>query len=317
MIKDSLHLRNRNRTQYDLVVLSKAVPALKRFVHKGKRGQNTIDFSDPAAVRLLNTALLKHHYGLEYWEFPKANLCPPIPGRAEYIHHAADLLAESNQGVIPRGNQITCIDIGTGASCIYPIIGVVEYAWNFIGTDIEPNSIIASQKIIDSNPILQNKITLRSQRNANQVFKGVVNPGEKIDIAICNPPFHASKEVMLKGNQRKVRNLSGSRESGTHHNFAGNYNELIYKGGEFQFIKNMLTESLKYSNSIFWFTCLLSKESNLQKLSRLIQKNNPTFTKTIEIQTGHKKSRILAWTYLSKNEQEIWRNDRWSVNSSY
>jgi 23S rRNA (adenine1618-N6)-methyltransferase len=59
----------------------------------------TIDFSDPEAVKSLNQALLISYYDIQmgYSHY----LCPPIPGRADYIHYIADLLAESNNGIIP------------------------------------------------------------------------------------------------------------------------------------------------------------------------------------------------------------------------
>jgi 23S rRNA (adenine1618-N6)-methyltransferase len=46
---------------------------------------------------------------------------PPIPGRADYIHYIADLLATTNSG-IPKETEYKDWDIGVGANCIYPII---------------------------------------------------------------------------------------------------------------------------------------------------------------------------------------------------
>ena len=42
---------------------------------------------------MLNRAILMHHYGVKSWDIPAGYLCPPIPGRADYIHSVADLLA--------------------------------------------------------------------------------------------------------------------------------------------------------------------------------------------------------------------------------
>ena len=111
--KLNLHLRNRNRKRYDLNAMTVSHPELIKFIQPNKRGANSINFSDHSAVRMLNKAILNYYYGIEYWEFPKENLCPPIPGRAEYIHHVADLLSENSNGKIPMGKGVTCLDIGS------------------------------------------------------------------------------------------------------------------------------------------------------------------------------------------------------------
>ena len=84
------------------------------------------------------------------WEIPKGYLCPPIPGRADYIHHISDLLASSNNGIIPK-DKVRGLDVGVGANCIYPIIGSSIYDWNFVGSDIEIESINSVENIINSN----------------------------------------------------------------------------------------------------------------------------------------------------------------------
>ena len=130
-IKTSLHPRNRNRERYDLSALIKVNPELANYIIPNKFAVKSVDFSNPLAVKILNKAILNHYYGIKNWEFPDENLCPPIPGRADYIHHIADLLCENNFGVIPIGDKITCFDIGIGASCIYPIIGFFYKHFNY------------------------------------------------------------------------------------------------------------------------------------------------------------------------------------------
>jgi 23S rRNA (adenine1618-N6)-methyltransferase len=60
----------------------------------------------------LNKAILKAFYKIEYWDIPLHYLCPPIPGRADYLHYTADLLAECNNGQIPRGKDIRILMLG-------------------------------------------------------------------------------------------------------------------------------------------------------------------------------------------------------------
>jgi len=309
--KTNLHPRNRNRQRYDLKELAIRNPELIDYIRPNKFGIKSIDFSNPIAVKLLNKALLNYYYGIEYWEFPKNNLCPPIPGRAEYIHHIADLLSEYNNGVIPLGESITCLDIGVGASCIYPIIGVVEYKWKFIGSDIDSNSIKSAQNIVNSNLALKGKINCKVQQHPQFMFRGIIEKDDKIDVSICNPPFHSSVEDSTKGSRRKIKNLTGKKTRNPKLNFSGNINELIYEGGEYQFIKNMISESKTFAKCCFWFSTLVSKESNLKKIYKILQKNESTEIKTINIRTGNKVSRIVAWTYLTSAERRDWRRNRW------
>lgn len=309
--KSNLHPRNKNRDRYDLDALVKATPELDNYILVGRSGQHTIEFSNPKAVKLLNTAILSHYYGITNWEFPDENLCPPIPGRADYIHHVADLLAAKNSGEIPMGDKITCLDLGVGASCIYPIIGLAEYQWRFIGSDIDAKSIASAQEIIRTNTSFKNKIECRLQPHAEHFFRNILEEKELVDVVICNPPFHSSMEDAQKGTRRKVKNLSGKQSSSPKRNFAGKHNELVYDGGEYTFVQNMIKESKEFSKNSFWFSALISKKQNLKGLNRMIDEVGAYEAKMIPMGTGNKTSRILAWSFLTAEEQKEWRDGRW------
>lgn len=309
--KSRMHPRNKNRERYDLAALIKAYPNLSQYLKPNKLGEDSIDFLNPVAVKLLNQALLKHYYGINNWEFPDENLTPPIPGRADYIHYMADLLAEKNFGEIPQGAKIICYDIGIGASCIYPIIGVSEYNWNFIGSDIDPKSIESANNIVSANPSLKDKIDCRLQKNPRDVFYGVISREDKIDLSICNPPYHATVEEAKKGSRRKIKNLTGKEEKNPILNFSGINKELVTEGGEYKFIHNMLRESKKYEKNFFWFSTLVSKQSNLKSVFKALKKFEASQIRTIPMGTGNKSSRIVAWTFLSKEEQLQWSKSRW------
>ena len=310
--KTRLHARNKNRERYDLEALLLVTPELADHVKPNKHGEDSVDFASPVAVKLLNKALLSHYYGIKNWDFPAENLCPPIPGRADYLHHMADLLAESNYGAIPRGEKITCLDVGVGASCIYPVIGVAEYDWKFIGTDIDPKSIESAQSIVDANPELKGKIEIKLQEDKNSIFSGILTDIDEIDVSICNPPFHSSNADAQKGSRRKVRNLTGKRDAKPVLNFAGIESELVCEGGEFTFISNLIKESKKFSKNCFWFTTLVSKISNLNGIYSALERADAVQVKTIPIGTGNKSSRIVAWTFLEKDEQKAWKDTRWN-----
>lgn len=308
--KPKLHKRNKNAQRYDLKAMCEHSKTLRPFVRPNKYGDASIDFSDPAAIRALNTAILKFYYGIDYWTFPEQNLCPPIPGRAEYIHHMADLLALSNQGEVPKGEEVTCLDVGTGASCIYPIIAVTEYGWNAIGTETNQDSLNSAEKIIGLNPSLKGKVKLRLQENTNFIFKNVLGRDERLDVAICNPPFHSSEAEAKKGTARKVRNLSGQQTANPQLNFSGISQELVFKGGEVEFIKYMIQESKSYAINCLWFSTLVSKEDNLRHVYKLLKVQVPKKIETINIRTGNKSSRIVAWTFFSPEQRKNWFKDK-------
>ena len=302
----TLHPRNFHNDRYDFSTLIKSQNDLKEFVKPNKYGDLSIDFANSNAVIALNKALLSHFYGIKNWEIPKGYLCPPIPGRADYIHHIADLLASCNDEKVPRGKTIKGLDVGIGANCIYPIIGVSVYGWKFLGSDIEKVSIQSVQNIINSNEILKENIIVKQQENSSNIFVNIINKDEKYDFTLCNPPFHKSLDEALAGNKRKVQNLTKQKNTKSALNFGGKNNELWCEGGEIAFIKNMIKESLKFSKNCLWFTTLVSKKENLPFIYKSLKDIKAVEVKTIEMAHGQKISRIVAWTFLSKDEQKTW-----------
>lgn len=307
--KKPLHPRNPHHGQYDFKELVKTEPSLKPFVTPNKYGNLSIDFSNPDAVVALNKALLKEFYNIRYWEIPKGYLCPPIPGRADYIHYLADLLARSNSGKTPKGINIKGVDIGVGANGIYPLIGHKAYGWSFIGSDIDKTSVKSAKKVMEENS-LNNTIEIIHQKNAEDIFTNIINKNYFVDFTLCNPPFHSSKEEAQKGSKRKVQNLSKQKTKKPTLNFGGQSNELWCKGGELAFISRMITQSKNYNKNCFWFTTLVSKKENLTTLYKILKEVGVCEFHTIEMKQGQKISRFIAWTFLNKQEQKVWRNKR-------
>ncbi|GCC51441.1 23S rRNA (adenine(1618)-N(6))-methyltransferase RlmF [Chryseotalea sanaruensis] len=313
--KKSLHPRNKHRQRYDFPMLIKSCPELSVFVRLNEFKDDSIDFADPQAVMMLNKALLKHYYNIKYWQIPSGYLCPPIPGRADYIHYLADLLAASNKGIIPMGNQIKCLDIGVGANCIYPIIGNTEYGWHFTGSDVDPEAIKAATAIVEKNVSLQGKVELRLQKNASDIFKGILQPDDYFDVTICNPPFHSSLEEAQAGTLRKLSNLNHKKVSKPTLNFGGKSNELWCAGGEERFIQKMILESKNFAISCFWFTSLVAKSDHLKTIYAALEKVQAVEVKTITMAQGNKISRFVAWTFLDRKQQLKWVKGRWSIQA--
>lgn len=315
--KAGMHPRNVHRAPYDFANLAKCSPELIRFVAPNRFGDDSIDFANAQAVKALNRALLKYFYAIEYWDIPEHYLCPPIPGRADYIHHLADLIRYDLSA--PR--TVRALDIGVGANVIYPLLGQRLYGWQFVGADIDAIALQSAKHIIDSNQGLAQSIDLRLQNSATDIFAGVIQAGEFFDLTLCNPPFHRSAVEAAMGSERKWRNLAKSRQlsksskptkaknkSPDHRdvsarpvlNFGGKSNELWCEGGERLFLERMIEQSEAFAQQCHWFTSLVSKEEHLPMLLAKLTHTGARRVKTMSMQQGQKQSRILAWSFFNE-----------------
>ena len=307
--KINLHPRNLHRDAYDFPALVKAIPELKKCITENKVGVKTIKFSDPISVILLNRALLKHHYKIQHWSIPKGFLCPPVPGRADYLHYVADLLSGGSRQFIPKGDKVNIFDIGTGSNLIYPLLANKIYDWNAVGSDVDLIAIENAKLLVKENR-LKKAIKIRTQNKKGRIFHDCIQPDEFYDAVICNPPFHLTEKEANKGTERKWKNLGKGKGGGL--NFGGKKNELIYPGGEMDFIQKIMTESKAFEKQILWCTTLVAKEAHLPKLQRKLAKLQPKEVKVIKMGQGNKQSRILAWTFLEPKQIEAWKKFRWS-----
>ncbi|UOA15823.1 MULTISPECIES: 23S rRNA (adenine(1618)-N(6))-methyltransferase RlmF [Sulfitobacter] len=297
--KAKLHPRNQHLEGYDFKRLVAQTPELEPFIINSPVGRPTINFQNPMAVRTLNQALLRTHYSIKSWDIPAGYLCPPIPGRVDYIHHLADLLTDGDENVVlPQGRHIRVLDIGTGASLVYPLTGQSEYGWHFTGVDVDAGAIKSARQICESNGL---DIDLRLQTNPENIFRGVIQPDDAFHVTMCNPPFHGSKEQAKKGTQRKWAGLGKGRSAKL--NFGGRDAELWYPGGEIKFIARMVNESTEFAKQCLWFTTLVSKKDNLQPLHRILGKAKVAEYKVVEMAQGQKTSRFIAWTYIKKKQR--------------
>lgn len=306
--KPTLHPRNRHQGRYDFPSLIKAHPDLARFTLTNPHGKPSIDFANPEAVRVFNRALLKAQYGIQHWDIPANYLCPPIPGRADYLHVAADLLAADNAGQLLKGAQVRVLDIGVGANCIYPLLGHSDYRWRFLGSDIDPVALASAKAIIQANG-LDKVINLRQQSNPAHILSGLLKDDERFDLTLCNPPFHASREEATRGSQRKWKNLGKQdpKRKLPVLNFGGQNNELWCEGGEIRFVTQLINESAQYANQTLWFTSLVSKASNLAALEAVLKKTRAAAVRVVEMGQGQKQSRMLAWSFHDDAARQAWR----------
>ncbi|CAI2307264.1 23S rRNA (adenine(1618)-N(6))-methyltransferase RlmF [Vibrio parahaemolyticus] len=316
--KSGLHERNAHRGRYDFKKLIAGEPALESFVIKNPKGEDSINFSDPNAVKMLNKALLAAYYDIEYWDIPEHYLCPPIPGRADYIHRVAELLDGEVKGKY-RHQNVRALDVGVGANCIYPIVGVTQYGWHYTGSDVDPKSIDSAANIVERNVALNGKIELVQQMSESHIYRGVIQPNDRFDVTTCNPPFHRSAEDAAMGSQRKLDNLKANqRKKGVKSqnspvkqgkptlNFGGQNAELWCEGGEAAFIRRMANESQAFSSQVLWFTTLISKKDNVRPMRKQLEKLGVKAIRVVEMSQGQKISRFMAWSFMDKQQRKTW-----------
>ncbi len=302
-----LHHRNIHNEKYDFKSLVKEFPKLTSYVSENKYGDLSVDFSDANAVLTLNQALLALHYSVKDWTIPKGNLCPPIPGRVDYLHYIADLLTQQNGDTPPVGPKIKGLDIGAGTGCIYPILGNSVYGWKFVATDIHSDSINHCKKILNANPTLKKNIKMRYQESADHIFQGILKQDEHFDFTMCNPPFYSSLLEAKSASERKVKNLNINRDKKGHaankikvgdvSNFGGKDYELWCPGGEMSFISKMIEQSVQVKDQCRWFTTLVSNKNNLPELNKQLRNLKTKEVRTIKMRHGKKIVHILAWKF--------------------
>ncbi|MGB0427851.1 MAG: 23S rRNA (adenine(1618)-N(6))-methyltransferase RlmF [Flavobacteriales bacterium] len=297
------HPNNIHQTGYNLTKLAEQHLSLRPFITLNPSGEKTIDFSDQKAVYELNRALLQVDYELEHWSIPEPNLCPPVPSRANYIHYLADLLFESTK-LEKKNSKIKGLDLGTGANCIYPLLGTQIYDWKFVGSEKNTTSIQSAKRLIEQNPKLVSKIKIRKQKSENQFFRTIINANERFDFTMCNPPFFTSQEEAEEVNAKKSKNLGRKAAF----NFGGLAHELWIEGGELTFIKNMISESVQFQSKVLWFTCLVSKSEYLEPIEKMLSKNKRIQQhRQIDMHIGQKKTRFIAWTFQTKRQLHEWK----------
>ncbi|TDS17557.1 23S rRNA (adenine(1618)-N(6))-methyltransferase RlmF [Sphingobacterium paludis] len=293
----SMHPRNLHAAGYDIKKLTAKNPALKAHVITTVAGKESINFSSPEAVFELNKSLLMKYYQIDQWSILRNSLCPPIPGRVDYVHYLADLLAQDHAGEIPKGAGVKILDIGTGSSCIYPILGQRAYQWSFVATDIEAGALNHAQATLKSNTGLKRDIVLRLQEDRAHIFDGIIEKNDRFDGVMCNPPFFKSREDNWQKSTKKFNNLHKDAEKLPVQNFGGHPNELWCEGGEKQFIRNMIYESMNYKDQLGWITTLVSDKDNVKPLIAILEYHKVPKLEIIPMAQGNKRIRILAWKW--------------------
>lgn len=257
--------------RYDFNSLLDKDNELRRYAVQTGKDSVFIDFSDHQANLTLTRAILRHHFHLELY-LPEGHLIPTIPNRVQYLQWAASLLPVSS-----TQHAHSVLDIGTGPSCIYPMLGTRLFpTWTFVATDTDPQAVQSARRNVSANAL--HTITILQTEKSGPVFSSRVERTAP-SLTVCNPPFHDTHY---------------SREE-----VVGTPNQLVTEGGELAFICRMATESTSLS-SVSWFTTLVGRKADIPKILAHLRSIhvNASQVRTVQLDTGGRTVRwAVAWTF--------------------
>lgn len=275
--------------------LSQKHPELLKYITtNASTGRSHFDFMSDESIRLYNQALLDEWFGIKI-ELPPNHLCPTALSRTRYIRWIDELLKYCGEG------EKAGIDVGTGASCVYPLIGHAIYGWKFIASDIDDESLEWAAKNIESNGWTNSIATVKAKRSSDStdetprynILDGLLdvdndrllNGGpsfSKLHFTMCNPPYFDSPDEKFQRDDTVCVATDG---------------ELATAGGELEFVKQMIRESSALGTRISWYTTLFGRKVNLKPLLRYLQTFPVADVQHTTFVQGKNSRWAIAWTF--------------------
>ncbi|KAK2594503.1 hypothetical protein QQS21_007784 [Conoideocrella luteorostrata] len=265
-----------------------------------------IDFRDPKAVMQLTKTLLKLDFGIDM-VFPDDRLCPPVPNRHNYILWLKDLLDTSSYN--RTWQKLTGLDIGTGASCIYPLLGCKQRPWSFIATDIDAESLKWAKKNVELNH-LTHRINIVSRTPESPLIPLGELGMESIGFVMTNPPFYESEEALLRSARQKQRPPFTA--------CTGSKTEMVTIGGEAEFVDRIFRESLTLRERVQWYTAMFGFLSSLTDFIDKLRGARITNYAVTEFVQGNKTRRwAVAWSFTAmRPAQHVARGTRAALSKN-
>ncbi|XP_032908848.1 RNA N6-adenosine-methyltransferase METTL16 [Catharus ustulatus] len=287
-LSKSMHARNRYKDKPpDFAYLAGKYPEFQQHVQTTLAGRVSLNFKDPEAVRALTCTLLKEDFGLTI-NIPVERLIPTVPLRLNYIHWVEDLIGhrDAEKQTLRRG-----IDIGTGASCIYPLLGATLNGWYFLATEVDDMCFNYAKKNVEQNN-LSDLIKVVKVPQKTLLMDALKEESEIIyDFCMCNPPFFANQLEAKGVNSRNPRRPPPSSVN------TGGITEIMAEGGELEFVKRIIHDSLQLKKRLRWYSCMLGKKCSLAPLKEELRVQGvPKVTHT-EFCQGRTMRWALAWSF--------------------
>ncbi|KAL1132048.1 hypothetical protein AAG570_010006 [Ranatra chinensis] len=270
-----MHPKNPYRTPPDFKQLAIKYPEFRKHVQQDLSGKVHLDFKDEGSVKALTNALLDKDFSLMV-ELPDDRLVPTLPLRLNYLLWIEDLLIFC--GLADK--KVMGIDIGTGASCIYPLLAARKFDWSMLATEIDKQSVRVAQSNVNRNS-LSDKIKVEHV-DVGSILVGVVDEGKVYDFSMCNPPFFSDRCEVGRGN---------NAPSGLEH-------ELVAQGGEIAFITKIIADSAQLGQSVRLYTTMIGHKSHVSSVKREVRAAGARSMVSTELCQGRTIRWVVAWTFM-------------------
>uniref|UniRef100_A0A182N2W5 U6 small nuclear RNA (adenine-(43)-N(6))-methyltransferase n=1 Tax=Anopheles dirus TaxID=7168 RepID=A0A182N2W5_9DIPT len=287
-----MHPKNRYRQKPDFQQLVKLYPVLNEVASVDLSGKVKLDYRNKQAVHLLSKCLLEHDFGLKL-ELPSDKLVPTLPLRLNYIHWLEDIgsVARWQEREVVRG-----IDIGCGASCIYPLLAVVQSdkRWHMVAIEKAEDSLASAKANVIRNK-LQHCIDVRPQNHEGKtILLDVLQemPNERFEFCMCNPPFFDSTAP----HHLEPKNRTGRRREPSNAS-TGSAEELCTEGGEVKFIGQIIAESFRLKDRIGVFTTMIGHKRSYEEVLRALRAAAIHNVSVSRFCQGNTTRWAVAWTF--------------------
>ena len=311
--------RNDDAIEEDFEKLAQKYPNFRQQWHavRAKQQQTGGSFSSVVTQEFnieLTRALMDSRFGVSLPSLPSDRLCPPVPNRFAYVQWLKNdllpLLCETNDYFTSMETlKYRGIDIGTGSSCIYPILFTSNNnEWKMIATEIDAYSVESARANVKANQ-LQDRIqihlvkpTLAQQKGSERGGSDATSSGgpssggpivraleccndSSFDFVMVNPPFFDTAASMEPRADNRDRTPMTCYEGS-------------YPGGEVGFLCDMIRDSLLSRERIGWYSAMCGKKSSFTRLTQiLVHLLGPGHVQSMEYSPGYMTRWFLAWTF--------------------
>lgn len=275
---------------YEFRSLLRADPSLRKYLCVGELGELTVHLESREATLAITRATLHHFFSLSF-ALPSDHLVPIVPGRVQYFRWAASLLPPDKDRT-----PLTCIDVGTGPSAIYALVGARIFPhWRFIATDTDQVAVAVARGNVNAN-LLENSIRVVQTLPSDPLLDDhlFTHPHQQYAppaITICNPPFFVHTNHPPHDHPHHQDDDARAP--------AGTPTQMETPGGEAQFVRRLARDSVNVSY-IGIFTSLIGLHSDVASLVDYIRGDAVRATHVISVTLdsgGRTKRWAIAWHF--------------------
>ena len=261
-------------------------------------------FSRPGALAALTRALLRRDFSLE-WRPPADRLCPPVPGRLNYLLWAEDLPARLALGRLaacavppppPPPLPALSLDVGVGANAIFPLLGarLGGFCSQWLATDIDAVAVAGARAAATRAGLPPSALAVLSVEPGGPLLAGALPAAAAaggaplVAVTVCNPPFFASWEEAVES-MRRAPARAGACGGAPH--------EMATVGGEAAFAGRLADESQPLGERALWFSCMLGKRASVADVSLRLARARVPALRTTELVQGVTRRWAVAWSW--------------------